>query len=546
MKGEVGLARDVNLENIKKLTEFKERNKSDTEMAFYNDNIKGKTSEEIAEVFNEKIGIEKIVDFLLFNETGDDGGIIAISGFYFQFLVTIEYLIELIDGKWDFILVDHHQDIIIINAKQIRIIQVKTKNVTYCDVSDTKLYTEWIQKLFQMDEKVKDFEVRSEFELVTNFLIKNSPKVEMEVYHHNSKYNMQITKNLFFSKIKHFSQQNNYGSLTNEDYLEELLSKFKITIKNPQNYFDQVCSRLGELFYKRFKSPKEDIDFLIGYICSMCNYPPNPSFQLIDKQKGMQIKEVLRNRYQEEVRKHMEEEDSIYTISRYIDNLRSTFFGMPIFGEIEPHIQSFEQDLIDTVNEGNSIHSILSRFVDRVYLSTKFDVYSKTTTYEKVIEELLDLTFFLKLSTGGRLTIDPNHSKLLIKVIGNKKFNLFNLNGMDDYEKGIARFKEVFKTCNFIEKNLLLTNGNLKIILAGDFDDYSFPEIPHIELEFPDTPTEEDMKAIAIDLKKDSITKVTYKVNVLNGSYNVTSDLRRNKRMSNFLDYEEFIKGKMG
>lgn len=66
-------------------------------------------------------------------------------------------------------MIDHHQDIIAINKERIRIIQVKTKNVSYCDVSGTKLYSEWIQKLFVMDEMFNSFNCTTEFELITNF-----------------------------------------------------------------------------------------------------------------------------------------------------------------------------------------------------------------------------------------------------------------------------------------------------------------------------------------------------------------------------------------
>lgn len=60
---------------------------------------------------------------------------------------------------------------------------------------------------------------------------KELPTVEVEVYHHNTEFNMNIEKNSFFEKVKHYANQNNYTTLLDNDYLEGLLSRFKISKK---------------------------------------------------------------------------------------------------------------------------------------------------------------------------------------------------------------------------------------------------------------------------------------------------------------------------
>lgn len=536
----------IDLEILGQLLVSKVSNKSDEELRFFNDYIDGKNLEQIVNTLERKIEMEKIVELLLVEETSDNGGIVALSGFYFQFMVSIEYLVDLIKGKWDYLLIDHHQDIVAISKDQVRVIQVKTKNVSYCDVSETDLYSKWIQKLFVMDKMFNSFTSTTEFELVTNFLIKNSPTVEVEIYHHNTEFNMKIEKNSFFDKVKHYNEQNNYTDLLDDGYLEELLSRFKISKKNPEDYLDKVCSRIGSLFNERFKSTKEDIDFLIGYICSMCYYPENPSFQLINYEKGMQIKEALRGRFEGEVRQHMEKEDSITKINNYILFLQQTFSQSPFYQELSFHINEFDQELKECIIGSNNIYSILSRFVERVYSSPNFDTIATNTSIDELIKQLLDITFLVKMSAGGKVIIDAKHSRFLLKIIGNQKYNFFNLNDLDNYEDGIRKFNEIFKLCNYDEKRMAIGNNDLKLILSGDFEDEEFPEEHFIELDFIDAPTEKDMENISIDFSKDSIAKVTYKVQVVNGSNNIKRDLLRKRKLPSLIKYEEYIRTKMG
>ena len=76
---------------------------------------------------------DDLEDILLAEKTSDDGGIIAMTGFYYQMMVAVLYLGEVIQGNWDGMFLDHHQDIVLFNnSKQIiKFIQVKTKNKTY-------------------------------------------------------------------------------------------------------------------------------------------------------------------------------------------------------------------------------------------------------------------------------------------------------------------------------------------------------------------------------------------------------------------------------
>ena len=510
---------------------------------FFEVNIKDKSTKEICENLKK---YNDIVELLLTEETKDDGGIIAVSGFYFQFLVSIEYLVGLIKGEWDYLLIDHHQDIIVLNSEKIRIIQAKTKNVPYADVSQTDTYDDWIQKLFALDEIFEGHEQKREFELVTNFIIKNSPQIEgVEIYRGNDSFDMRIQKNSFFYKVKEFSEKRGYTNLLDETYLQDLLSKFKITSNDTEGYVHKISSMIGSLFSERINGTKEDIDFLIGYMCSVCYYPEDPSIQLIDREKGLQIVEELRARVGSDVRGYVKSEDSWEKIDGYIGYLHKAFNDSSLYVELSPYISEFEEELKENVKENNNIYSIMSRFIDRVYSSYKFGISQKDSMNE-YIKELLDLTFLLKLSSGGKVTIDYKNSKLLLKVIGNNKYSFFNLKDIDDYSTGVEKFKETFRGCKFEEQRMLFDRKTLNLIFSGDFDDDEFPEEYSIELDCADNPTEEDMQYIGVEVEQDSITKVTYKVPIKNGSNNIKTRILRKRTRSTFDQYRELIKGKLG
>ncbi|MCC3359551.1 dsDNA nuclease domain-containing protein [Bacillus sp. REN16] len=510
--------------------------------SFFDEKIKGKSKDEICEFLKVN---DDIVELLLSEETKDDGGIIALSGFYFQFLVSIEYLIELINGEWDYLLIDHHQDIIVLNSKRIRIIQVKTKNVPYADVSDTGTYNDWVQKLFILDKMFEGYEQKREFELVTNFIIKNSPTVEVEIYRGNDSFDMVIQKNSFFDKVKGFSEAKGYSNLLDEAYLQELLSKFKITSNDTKGYVPKITSMIGSLFGERINGTKEDIDYLIGYICSVCYYPEYPSIQLIDKEKGERIYEELSKRVGSEVRDYVKNEDSLEKINNYIEYLHSAVNDSPLYNQLSTCISEFESELKENIRNSNNIYGIVSRFTERVNSSYKYRI-SKKDFIDEYIKELLDLTFFIKFSSGGKVTLDYENRKLLLKVIGNNKYNFFNLRDIDNHITGVSKFIEIFKGCKFEEKRLLFDRNELNLIFSGSFDDEDFPNEYIIELDCDDNPTEEDMKAIGVRVEHGSIAKVTHKVQVKNGSNNVKTKFFRKRMLPTIEEYREHIKGQIG
>src|SRR5690606_31965719 len=115
-------------------------------------------------------------------------------------LIAIEYMIQMIEGKWDFMAVELHDDIIVGKGKNIRFIQVKSSNKPHKFVVDVPLYDRsvitvgdckakendsWIDKLFRKQKYFPSAEgYNCEFELATSYeLICKSPETDISFYY---------------------------------------------------------------------------------------------------------------------------------------------------------------------------------------------------------------------------------------------------------------------------------------------------------------------------------------------------------------------------
>lgn len=537
-------------DKIDSLVSFKTINdtRKESELTFFDEMLVNKTIEEIQENLKEQLNSDSIADLLTLAETEDNGGIIALSGFYFQFMVSIEYLIELIQGKWDYLLIDHHQDIVVFNDEKIRFIQAKTKNKEYSDVTETGLYREWIHKLFELDNLFSNSpSYKTEFELVTNFTIRNSPKIPVEIYYSNDKYDMDIVRSTFFNKVEEYSRKRKYEELQG-DYLEELLSRFKMSKKKTKRYLNDLETKIGNLFNSRFKAVKEDIDFLIGYICSKCYYPSNPRIQFIDRQQALEIKEQLKLRFDDGARTYLEETDSLRHIDKYIISLHESFCSpaTPLYPSLEKYIDEFELELKHHIGQGGSLFNVISRYTARTFSSAKVNLAVDQKMVNS-IKELLDITFFVKLINEGYLIIDNKHKTLLLKNFGEEKFSFFNLLDTDDFSIAIDKIKDIISLLDFSDKLNLFNKGPLKVVFSGDFDEDDFESGTFVEIKSSNSPSRdhltENVKEQLETLSTGSIIEVPHEILVINGSNNqVKGFFRKRTKIAEIEEYKAYLK----
>lgn len=170
--------------------------KNAANVAFLQENVVGKSSNEIAALLSNVIPEE-------------NGGIVAISGFYYQFLVAIEYIIDMLEDKWDYIFIEHLDDIVVGKGNTVRFIQVKTSNnvtmgATTSPASDLYLRSpiagrterknnSWIDKLLSKAELLKRKDgYTTQFQLYSSYHITKTSGFDFDAYTGNSNYDMDI------------------------------------------------------------------------------------------------------------------------------------------------------------------------------------------------------------------------------------------------------------------------------------------------------------------------------------------------------------------
>ncbi|PGD17958.1 dsDNA nuclease domain-containing protein [Bacillus toyonensis] len=543
---------------VSKIISYKteqENVKKENEREFFENNIKNKSVEEIQSYLSGTIPNSAVMANLILNESPDEnGGITALSGFYFQFLVTIEYLIELLDGKWDYLLVDHHQDIIVINDEKIRFIQAKTKNVEECVVSKTELYTDWIQKLFYLDLLFQDKDdCKTEFELVTNYVIKDAPSAHVESYNYNDEYNLPIERNNFFEKIETYSARTPKYEHIQGDKLEELLTRFKISIKEPQKYIGNIERKLGGMFNKRFLAIKEDIDFLIGHMCSMCYYPDNPNLQLINKTDAERLKHLLNERMISDAREYVNAYDSKKIVGRYIKKLIRTLskFKTDYDSSLIEEVEKFEKNIYEYFDCGGDIFTIISKFRERCEYSSNISECESDELLEYV-NELFDIIFLVKMANDTNFKIDNRVQKLLSKDMGDNKYSFFYVeDDISEFGTVVENFQSILQICKFEDLVTLFSKGSLKLVLCGDFDEEDFSDVPkYKELSFINAPPiskfseqVQELDGFIAQTEVTSITKVNYEVYFINGNIDkVRKYIKDRRHYQELTNYKLFLK----
>jgi hypothetical protein len=504
-----------------------------------------KDPDEISEFLSQEIIPYKIANKLM-EEAQDDGGIIAISGFYFQFLITIEYLIEMLNGKWDYMLVDHHQDIIVFNSETVRIVQVKTKNVEHCSVSDTKLCSSWVPKLLETDKLFEEFPQKREYELVTNFVPLNTSKTKVEHFRHNNKFDMNVADNTFYERIKEHTIDK--GSDITEEELKKMVQRFRISVKGSEDYLHKIKAQVGSLFGETFNATDEDIFYLIGNLCSKCHYPKDHSVQLINKEIAQEVKEILVSRILSQARDAIGIKDSIKYIDRYINLISKKFNSTTFKDEFTGILSELEEDMKFQMNNGQNIFSFLSKFINKANSSAAINE-APSNILDNWLAELMDLLLLLKIVFNCKVEIDSANDRLFIKNIEKTKYNLFNLRDTDNYEKGKQFFAEIIKTMSPEKRLGLYSNGILNVIFTGDFKkrgfNNGFLKENIVELNFSENPTLKDIDQVLTGIvqPEETYSTVTYKTMFINGHKETISEIHRERNeFEKLVEYIQFSK----
>ena len=97
----------------------------------------------------------------------EKGGIVALRGFVYQYLVTVYYMLNIVKKKidWDYVIYELGDDVALVKKNKICFCQVKTKmdadevinfNIKTDLVKRKKKLDSWIDKLFLNSKRIED------------------------------------------------------------------------------------------------------------------------------------------------------------------------------------------------------------------------------------------------------------------------------------------------------------------------------------------------------------------------------------------------------
>ncbi|MGF9945750.1 dsDNA nuclease domain-containing protein [Priestia megaterium] len=431
---------------------------------------------------------KEIYEELLYAPTREEGGRNALFGFYYQFLVAIDYLIDVIERKWDFMAFEIHDDIVLCrdNEKErtVRFVQVKTSKHPSLLYTATELFSRskkafeegkekkevndsWLDKLFMNAELFKGkSEIKQEFQLVTNFTfympVPSSKEIQTKNINHyrNNTSFMGITikeddpfyKNLKQSPTNLNGEVYSYEEKTGMS-IKELLTKTNISerVDHLLSFRDGIVKRLGDMISKQMGVEggatvlDEDINWLVGEMCASCAQRDNKLVLFIDQDKAKEIAYKLLQKS----KKYSESFNEIVGNKRFIDEA----FERIIFEIKKDHptaIEDLEEIMLLTKNMINSwiendgdILKIVSRFITGREELLDFHTSMHKTERETTVFAVAIIFILLKI-VNEDVKISIRYKTVLMKEVK-------NILG-EEYDVSLIKMEEYYTYNDMVEK----------------------------------------------------------------------------------------------
>ncbi|MGO0257940.1 dsDNA nuclease domain-containing protein [Priestia aryabhattai] len=486
-------------------------------------------NQEKTEFLQENITSKKdseIMEYLMSLKPEEVGGLTAISGFYYQFLVTIEYFIELLDGKWDFVAFELHDDIVVGNEseKKIRFIQVKTSNKnskTPSGVSDlylgslktvketkkakekkteqveeqeakksVRVKDSWVDKLISKAQFFKTEDgYETQFQLYTSYHVVKTDNYNFDNYTDNQDYNRKVKKNDSLLKVleknTHDSKFNSvkYEELCGEP-LEDLLSRFYIKtgsyMADVHKFINDIRVELSKRVFKDYKNGENiilevsDIYLLIGMLCSQCRVNAEVNYLKVTKEDLEDVLFKFRERCLQNVEELSEEHGNISVLNRIIDTYLEDIEEFNLYKNIEDQVYTYKEYLLGWIDKKGSIRELFNRYVDG---TLRTQIYHKTHQHnrDKTLNKLITLIVLLNILYNEILEFGESNYFLTKKSKssgGNELLSLFNFGKSYNLEKSIEKIDLIMESADERE-HLFLLDKELKIVLQN-YTDRSF------------------------------------------------------------------------
>ncbi len=492
------------------------------EKKFINEQIIDKGYDERKEVFN------RTVEAIITTPTSEKGGLIAITGFYYQMLVVIEYIIEMIDGKWDYVGIELHDDIVVIKDNKIKFIQVKTSDTLSSHINEypanqilkrsskklnkdgveerLSISNNWIDKLISKAKYFKKSDgFDTEFELVTNFFIFNNDKIDIQKYI-NSETKSISSDDSIYSKIinESFVYDSSNKNYLKVDYLdqygedlESLLSRFRIKAEGENlckidEYIHRICHKIGKVIGEMYVS-EDDIHWIIGDLCKRCNVGARHKELIITIEESQLILQEIRTRAANRAGAKSRNYDVEQLIEGVHESIHNKYKKSNNYEHISEKISLYKEYLIDWINENGGIDRVINRYKSGKKINSRYIERDKRTK-ENILEELIMIPIILELIYESKIEYIKSASLLTKEVkLGNgcEKIRLaligLSEGPVSDKEEDI---KNIISSIEEEEISSLYTTDEFNIILQGYTDRrFNCRRVLNIENQ-----TEEDKK----------------------------------------------------
>lgn len=502
---------------------------------------------------------KEVYETLLNTSTREDGGRIALFGFYYQFLVTIDYLVELAEGKWSFMAFEIHDDIVLCKEDEsqsvVRFVQVKTSNnptqpytsTNLCNRTKKKITYEeeegrypindsWLDKIFSNARLFKNVpDVIQQFQLITNFAFyvsipSGSETKNIHHYRENDSFS-EIDINdddPFFKYLKepvfnHNGEEYIYDNETGMS-VRELLSKTQVLERSFRlsSYRDGIRTRLGDMLSKKVRTEAgatitdDDINWLIGEMIASCSERDDKLVLFIDREKAMQ----LENKLLERATKYSEEFSGVIGNKKHIDQaveriLHEVLNSYPEYSEeLEQFIVSVKKQFYHFIEEGGTVLQLVSRFYEGRKESISFHMKMHQTKRDESVYALI-MIFLLLSVINEEVNLSSKHRDILAKEVINSldEYYLTLLKIEDNYlyEDVVKKLNEIITRLHVSSHSdllLMTANASNKIIIDGmndrfDSSNFTRSNMEVISLEKPTVPN--------INKNTESMAKVNYK-----------------------------------
>ncbi|MGG4186740.1 dsDNA nuclease domain-containing protein [Paenibacillus jamilae] len=461
--------------------------KSTEDRVFLETNIIGKSSEEIA-------------DFLACTAPDETGGLTAITGFYYQFLVAIEYIIGMLEGHWEYVFIEHHDDVVVGKDNTIRFIQVKTSEKVKVDVTASPasgLYTRskknvqgismrrnnsWIDKMITKAELLKKVDgYITQFQLYSSYHFIKTANFNFDLYTGNKLYDLDIpsTDHLLvkFNESVCDKEGNPYDYEAKcGEKPKELLGRFYLhtgpSLNELEAFKNHLCMRLNKWLFQdigdNISIVTEDIHAIIGHLCTKCTHQNNPERLLVTKEKMENILSDIRERSLSAVNVVAERHGSLSVATRVIDSLVSELENNAHSGLLKDKLYTYREYFKNWLSCGGDIRSLFERYAEG---TIKTSVYTKIneTNREQRLQDFFCIVLILIMirdssleftDTKGLLTKECRASNLL--------FSFLSLETRNNFASGVQKLETIIQQSD-ISDHLFMVSNELRIV----FQNYS-------------------------------------------------------------------------